>query len=619
MSRALLRALSLAALVALMLGLPAIASGAGASYVVVQCDAQNRATADAQIREERGYVINRLCSDPAEENALKISSSLARADKGNAGTVFWRAPSDTGFVGVRLEAKLRRDAGHKALLFMADAERRETKRIATGDNSAGPFKSVSWDGARQPVFQATLRCDETPYCPESEQAKTWIRDIRIKVADFRDPTVAVGGPLLNPGWRRGAQALGYSAGDTGSGLRQVDVRVNGDRITSTGGECAGTIAGTDLASRLRPCSEDPVAGTVNPSTATTPFREGENAVSVCARDFPGNETCETRTVNVDNIPPSLAFTNAQDPDDPELIQAVVSDATSGVASGQIYFRAAGEELWRPLETQLLGGALRARVDSTAVPPGTYQFRAVARDVAGNQVETTRRLDGLEKQLDFPLKAGVDLSARLEPGGSRRTTIPYGTRSQVAGVLRDASGAPLRNQEVVVVENFGDGALIRERVSYAETDSRGRWHERLPAGPSRRVVATYAGTQRYLPDETLGGSLKVRTKASLRSSRSKVPEGEGVVFRGKLGRLGARIPTGGKLLELQVKQDKRTFQTVGEGFRTRPNGRYRIRYRFGDFYQYDVRFKFRLKVAREADWPYKAPVRSRPTKVTVLNR
>ncbi len=175
------------------------------------------------------------------------------------------------------------------------------------------------------------------------------------------------------------------------------------------------------------------------------------------------------------------------------------------------------------------------------------------------------------------------------------------------------------QEIVITENFGDGALIRERISRAETDARGRWHERLPAGPSRRVVVTYAGTQRYLGAETPGGKLNVRTKATLRASKSNVPEGQRVVFRGKLGRLGARIPTGGKLLELQVKQDTKTYQTVGEGFRSKASGRYRVPYRFGDFYQYDVRFKFRVKVAREADWPYKAPVRSRARKVTVLNR
>ncbi len=342
-------------------------------------------------------------------------------------------------------------------------------------------------------------------------------------------------------------------------------------------------------------------------------------MAVCAYDFAGNQTCETREVRVDNTAPSLSFTSSQDPEDPELIHAVVSDPHSGAAGGQIFHRRQGETLWQPLETVLRAGELQARVDSTAVPAGTYEFRAVATDVAGNQAETTRRQDGLMMRLAFPLKAGVDLTAALRPGGSKRMTIRYGKRSRVAGILREAAGAPIPSQEVVVEEFFGEGALIRERITRVRTDGRGRWQTRLPAGPSRRVTASYAGTQRYLAQSALGGRLAVRTRASLATSRDRVPEGGRVLFRGRLGRLGARIPTGGKLLELQVREDGNTYQTVGQGFRTQPDGSYRIGYRFGRFYQYDVRFKFRIKVAREADWPYKAPVRSRARIVTVLSR
>jgi hypothetical protein len=315
----------------------------------------------------------------------------------------------------------------------------------------------------------------------------------------------------------------------------------------------------------------------------------------------------------------LSFTATQDPHDPELIQAVVSDQHSGVSTGLIAYRRVGETVWNPLETVVQGGALRARIDSTAEAPGTYEFRATASDLAGNQTETTRRTDGLEMRLTFPLKSGVDLSAAIEPGGAKRVTLPYGRKSRISGLLREAGGPAIPNQDVVVREYFGEGALIRERVTTVQTDARGRWTSKLPAGPSRRVTAHYAGTQRFLPEASLGGRLAVRTKASLRTSRSRVSEGGRVVFRGKLGRLGARIPSGGKLLELQVKQDTRTYQTVGQGFRSSPSGRYKVPYRFGRFYQYDVRFKFRVKVAREADWPYKAPVRSRGRTVTVLDR
>ena len=423
---------------------------------------------------------------------------------------------------------------------------------------------------------------------------------------------------VDPAWRRGRHELQFNADDLGSGLRRIHVRVNGLTVEDVEATCGGAIAGSQLASRLQPCGAF-LSAVDELNTSAPPFTEGQNVVSVCAVDFAGNQACDVRTIRVDNHAPKATFSNTQLLNDPELVRATLSDAQSGVAGGQLFYRAEGEGIWRPLETVLVGAELQARVDSTSVAPGMYEFKAAVTDNAGNHVETTQRQDGSEMLLPFPLKSGVDLSAALEPGGAKRTTIPYGRRSRVAGVLREASGDPIAGQEIVIEEYFGDGALIRERITRVQTDGRGRWTSKLPAGPSRRVTATYAGTQRYLPEATSGGRLAVRTKASLRTSKSRVSEGAKVMFRGKLGRLGARIPAGGKLLELQVKQDRHTYQTVGEGFRSKPSGRYKVPYRFGRFYQYDVRFKFRVKVAREADWPYKAPVRSRGRTVTVLAR
>lgn len=613
-----LSAVPLAVCAAAALWAPAGAAGAGATFEAVYCDPQNRGLGEAEVREPRGYQVSRGCDNASYENALQINSRLSKADRGAEGRVYWRAPSDSALVGVVVEGKLRRDAGHKSRLYLADDLGRETKRVATGDGTASPFKRFTWSGAQQQMFVTSLRCEDGPSCPESGQAKTWIRELRLRVADYADPGAAIAGTLVAGGWRRGTHELTFNGTDRGSGVRRVYATVNGTELAGVNGSCSGVL-GTELASRMQPCSGAPVGGSAAASTAALPFHDGANTVAACTLDFAGNKTCAERTVQVDNRAPTLAFTNAQDPDDPELIQAIVSDAHSGIASGQILYRRAGQALWQPLETTIAGGALRARVDSVSVPEGTYQFKAVAHDRAGNVTETTRRLDGLEKQLVFPLKAGVKLSAQLEPGGSKQLTVRYGKRTRAAGTLRAASGEPLGGQEVTIVENFGDGALIRERISKATSDSRGRWLEKLPAGPSRSVSVFYAGTPRYLAAETAAGRLSVRSKATLRASRAKVPEGKRVVFRGRLGRLGARIPRGGKLLELQVKEDNKTFQTVGQSFRSRSNGSYRMGYRFGDFYEYDVRFKFRVRVARERDWPYKAPIRSKPEKVTVLNR
>ena len=222
------------------------------------------------------------------------------------------------------------------------------------------------------------------------------------------------------------------------------------------------------------------------------------------------------------------------------------------------------------------------------------------------------------RLTFPLKSGVKLNAHLAPGGSRRMTVAYGQGAKVAGRLRDASGQPLAGQEVTVTEYFGAGALIDRRVRTVRTDSDGLWGERLPAGPSRTVSATYDGTTRYLADRAKAGRLRVKTRATFHLSRRHVLEGRRVIFRGRVAHFAARIPAGGKLIELQVK-DGSQWHTVRQAFYTRRNGRYRMHYRFARFYTSDVAYRFRVKVLRETGWPYKAPVSSRAKRLVVKAR
>ena len=392
--------------------------------------------------------------------------------------------------------------------------------------------------------------------------------------------------------------------------------VNGRLRARRHGAC-DRVAGTSHAARFQPCQREVFLNDA-PNTARAPFHDGQNRVSVCAVDFAGNRTCQTRAVKVDNTPPALAFTNSQNPDDPELIRARVSDSTSGVGFGRVFYRRVGQGAWRPLDTRLVSGRLQARIDSTIDPPGNYEFMAQARDLAGNVVRTTIRANGQPMILAFPLKSAVKLSAHLAPGGASRITIGYGDQSKVSGRLVDASGEPLAHQELTVIERFPDGALINRRVRSVETDADGLWGERLPAGPSRTVTARFDGSPRYLPDSARAGELRVRTRVTFHLSRRHVPEGRRVVFRGRIAHRAARIPAGGKLIELQVRDGSR-WETVRQAFYTRANGRYRLPYRFARFYTSDVAYRFRLKVLRERGWPYKAPVKSRSRKLVVKAR
>ena len=160
-------------------------------------------------------------------------------------------------------------------------------------------------------------------------------------------------------------------------------------------------------------------------------------------------------------------------------------------------------------------------------------------------------------------------------------------------------------------------LIDHRVRTVTSDQEGRWEAALPAGPSRSVSVTYAGTKKHQPTTTKVGELLVRSRTTFHASRARVPEGGRVVFSGKVGHLGAKVPEGGKLIELQVRQAEGQWDTVREAFRTRTSGRFRFGYRFGDFYDANASFRFRAKVAKEQGWPFKAPARSRARNVTVV--
>ncbi len=609
---------ALAVLAAALALQPAGAEAAGGTYAVVQCDPINRNVSGLSIQDAPSYAVKQRCADPASDHAIKIANTRF-ARYGRQGEIRWSTGSPAlRIVGVDVQARLRRHHGHVPRLLVADREGHELTQVAAGPNKRTGFKRYSWRSSRllPQQFVARLRCEDHKGCPRSELAKAWLRNVHFMVGDYADPGLRQpAGTLFGQGWNRGTRTVYIRASDVGSGVRRLAITVNGSVIAAGSGNCRGTLQ-MSQSEGFQPCESQHELATQLP-TAVPPFHDGRNQISACALDFARNRSCHRRTVHVDNTKPFLAFTNAQVPDDPELIRAVAFDATSGVSGGRIYYRPKGAESWRPLETRLRNGELRTRVDSTQDPPGRYEFMAVASDAAGNTTRSTQHGDGRPMVLTFPLKSGVRLSGHLT-GGAPRLTVNYGRSSRVSGVLTDAGGLPLANQEVTVTESFGDGALIDRRIRTVTTDADGRWQERLPPGPSRKVTASYAGTRRYLADTAGVGSLRVRTKATLRLSRRKVAEGHRVAFKGRVGHLAARIPAGGKLVELEVK-DGRSWQTVEHPFYTRPNGRYRLRYRFARFYTSNVHYRFRVRVLREREWPYKAPARSHVRKLVVKAR
>jgi hypothetical protein len=394
------------------------------------------------------------------------------------------------------------------------------------------------------------------------------------------------------------------AADSGAGMYQLVGYVNGVEIGRADGRCNTGNLGWNLSPSLWPCRPELDAVTLPVSTATAPFVDGPNTVITYAVDYAANAKIATGTVYVDNARPRAAFTAEFQPDDPELITADVADVHSGVAGAQMYYRAVGAESWQPLETRLSEGQARTHVDSSGVPRGQYEFRLTVRDVAGNEFETTLREDGSPMRLDFPLRSAVELRTSLGAGGSSGQTVPYGTSSQVHGRLVDAHGNPLAGQEILVVDHFDNGALFPRAERSVVTDDDGRFATPEPAGPTRSIEATFAGTSKYLPSEDEVGKFAVRGAASFRTSANEIPEGSPIAFAGKVRHHGARIPAGGKLVEIQYRLKTGRQRTLKEPFRTDPAGAYRLVYRFSKALTSDALFHFRVKIRNEGNWPFK---------------
>jgi hypothetical protein len=593
---------------------------AAGEFTVAQCDARNRDHADARFDRTDGayYELSRGCLKPADSSALKVDSR-ALAPTGAQGRIAWVAPAGLRVVGVSAEARLRADAGHRARLSYLDAAGEQAGRIATGRDEPGGFRRYKHrlGGSGRAGFAAQLICIASVSCGHSEQARTWIRGLRLTLRDGAAPTVALSGSLAGQGWLRGSHDLAVTAADLGGGLRRLDVAVGNVAIApSRSLPCAMTAAG-GFARTLTPCPRAlPARAAVD--TASAPFVDGSNRLTVCARDLgsPANETCKARSVMVDNAAPEATF-RGRTAADPESISAAVSDAHSGLSTVAVEYRRLPDGAWVELETEPVAGGVRGRVESRTPPAGSYLFRLRAEDAAGNSVATSRRPDGGPMVLDFPLRERTVLRSRVRSLGHR---FAYGSRPRVSGRLRSGSGDGVAGARLRLSERYEPGSRpeLRRRVVTAGSD--GRFSARLSSGPSRTVEIDFAGSGRYLPSAARPRKLSVEGIARLRILDRRVRAGGRTRFRGRVGVRGARIPAPGKVVELQVREARSgRFRTVGKAIHTDGRGRIRTSYRFARFYRRATRFSFRLKVTRQAGWPYRAPIHSSPERVTVVPR
>jgi hypothetical protein len=344
-------------------------------------------------------------------------------------------------------------------------------------------------------------------------------------------------------------------------------------------------------------------------------------VTYQATDAAGNDSVE-RSVSfkIDRTPPETIAFDFADPSDPRRIDAHVGDHTSGAAGGEIQFRPSGSDNWTILRTQFDGSHLVAVLPDDRLRDGTYDLRAVARDVAGNEGVGYGRIDGSPARLQLPLRLATQVEAafpgvivrrcrRVRRHGHRchrsrtRPTatahVPFGRSAAITGRLVTAEGRRALGDQALTVTQVVRGTTIRRTSTTVTTSESGGFRYVLRGGPSRAIEISFAGTRTTRPSGAWLG-LRVAASTSLHVDRGRVLNGDSVLFSGRLR--GGRVPAGGKLITLQAYVPGRrrwiTFATP----RSDRGGLWTHSYRFESTTGV-VRYRFRAVIPREGGYPF----------------
>lgn len=409
--------------------------------------------------------------------------------------------------------------------------------------------------------------------------------------DSTDPEVRVVGLPQNE-WPNTPYSVNLVAADSGSRVAELHYRFTGD--------------------------DDWIV--VPGSAAAIDVPEGATAITYLAVDNAGNTSMPTETeLRLDTTPPTVLL-GRRNPNRPLEIVATASDAGSGIRSAAIeYHRRGDADGWRtlglieqPTPTGAKSVAIARLFDEEALPPGSYELRIFAVDVAGNVIrDNGQAVDAEPLALEFPLRQRADLAAGIATYGKRGKVdlgsaanfkrINFGRRTAIVGQLLDGARAGLANKRVEVLAQPVGGE--RELVGAATTDANGRFNFPMPAGPSRNLTIRFAGTDTLGPAERRL-KLRVRAVLTLKASRKSVRVGRTVRFYGRLLSGGIGMPPGGKDVAIRFFSKGRWLPGVGTPTAD-SKGRFRVDWSPNYTERaYDVFFQARVK---STGWPFETGV------------
>jgi hypothetical protein len=429
---------------ALALLLLAAKEASAGKYAVAQCgwyvgaDASwADTTGGAKFRQD-GWCVPPAGQDPFDGAHLKSFTREGQATV--SGTRFarwrWEAPVGTGIAQVRgtwwhtlhdgMEQRLGVGTWNGGFDVFASA--------ATTDTT--PREFVAGFNPAQPAFEDRLLCAkaESKSCGLDPGSWSAIRALTITVQDDQPPSAAIGGDITAGGWRRGAQAVSFSGGDVGGGVRFGETTVDGARVNLTEYGCAkASIGGEWRATQMRPCG---LAASGSATVDTTRFSDGPHAIHHCVTDFAGNGACTPdRTFYVDNNPPAhprnltLAGGEGWRRTNDFDLSWVNPDQGAASAIGGAAWRVEGPAGYDSGLEYTPGHDLSALQDLSVPHAGTYAVSIWLRDEAGNEARASA--------VSLPLRFDD-----VPPGGAFDAPSTGGEATeQITAQIADAQSGP----------------------------------------------------------------------------------------------------------------------------------------------------------------------------------
>jgi hypothetical protein len=433
-----------------------------------------------------------------------------------------------------------------------------------------PAGGVSFNDVAQAVVAWGIQCTgvTAALCftgdGAASNATATFTGARVTVEDTVAPDV---GTDAGASWRRSGDPVTAVAADS-AGVKSLRVLVDGAERASRTFDCDFRLAA--------PC---PTPGAVALDLAG--IADGRHLLTSLAQDTAGNVSKSEQAVDVDGTAPAVDLL----PVSGRAIRATAADAASGLRAARIEYRASRSKPWAALKTTLRG----ARMSAT-LPKGRSAtrvgIRLVASDNAGNEVA----------QVATSMSLAVHVGKRASKVRAGRAAIGYGRDATLTGRLTATDGAALPNQPLVVTSRLRRTGSVPQPFTSVTTDASGRFSIPVPAGPGRDLAVSYPGTAALL-HRVREVSLRVPASSTIRADDLLVSGAAAVRFSGRLRLLGASLPAGGKLVDLQAAQHGR-WTTVATTRATSSGWHAVARFR-GTPGRYPVR----LRIRREAAFPY----------------